>query len=627
MITPLFEEIEKATRKYKRSKFSKESISIFKVTDVSSFTPKNARLNISQGSQAWSGVLLIGIVLFVSLTFLARAYKLQLVEGEDNLVLAEGNRVRVISSQAERGLILDRDGEILVRNQPAFDLAINTEVCLVRDNCLGELDLFLNEIDIEIDRERIERDIEKGKPNIVVVPNLGKEDLITIESQLGEFPNIYIAVSPKRDYIYGNVFAHLIGYVGFGDTLYPTVEGKTGVEENRDGSIKGVSGGEIIQVDSAGQRINVLSEKKTVPGKDVQLYADKELQILAYDLLQQKVESGEAVAGAVVAQDPQTGGILALVSYPAFDPEQLSSGITASQFKELTEDPGFPFFNRAISAAYPPASTFKMVMASAILMENIVGEHYQIMDNGFIQVGSYIFRNWNTSGHGLVDLRRALQVSNDTYFYTVGGGYGGVKGLGIEKIAKWAKKFGFGLKSGIDLVGETAGFMPDGTHRDWYLGDTYIASIGQSDILATPLQVNNVTSYFANGGFLYKPKVVKSVDGVESDTEVISQNLVDSHTYDVVREGLNLSVEPGGTGYPVFDFPQRHDGMELAGKTGTAEFGAVDNEDTHAWFTIFGPYGEEPAEISITVFLEEGGSGSSDAAPIAKELLDYWFSK
>lgn len=623
----LFEEIGRMSKRYKKSKFLGGSLDKFKLTEVSSFKPKHSALNISYSSKVWNSVLLAMLVFFVLLVFVSRAYKLQVIEGEDNLVLAEGNRVRVVSSQAERGLILDGDGKILVRNQPTFSLEMNTESCLAKVTCLAELDTFLSRVAMDIDRERVEKDIIVGKPNVMIAMGIEKDELITIESQLGGFPNIYVGVSPKRDYIHGEAFAHLVGYVGFGDTLYPTVEGKAGVEEKYDDSIKGVSGGEIIQVDSFGQKINVLSEKRPVPGRNVQLYVDTELQLLAYDLLKQKVESHEALAGAVVAQDPQTGGVLALVSYPAFDPSLISSGLSVREFRRLSEDPRFPFFNRAISAVYPPASTFKIVMAAATLMENIVGEHHQIIDNGFIQVGSYIFKNWNPGGHGLVDLRRALQVSNDTYFYTVGGGYGGVKGLGIRKIAEWAKKFGFGSKTGIDLLGEAAGFMPDGTHREWYLGDTYIASIGQSDILATPTQVNNAMTYYANGGFLYRPRVVKNIDGVELDTEVISQGIVDEHTYEVVREGLNLAVQPEGTAYPLFDFPVRHEGIKLVGKTGTAEFGGTENENTHAWFTVFGPYGNEDAEIVLTVFLEEGGSGSGDAAPIAKELLDYWFDK
>jgi penicillin-binding protein 2 len=338
------------------------------------------------------------------------------------------------------------------------------------------------------------------------------------------------------------------------------------------------------------------------------------------------VDKGDAIAGAIVAQDPGTGGVLALVSYPSFDPNTLSEGLSQEEFNKISQNPAFPFFNRVISATYPPGSVFKMVMASAVLAENLISEHYQINDKGFISVGEFIFRNWKLDGHGLVDLRRALQVSNDTYFYTVGGGYGGVPGLGIEKISEWSKKFGYGSKTGINLQGEEGGFVPDGSYRDWYLGDTYITSIGQGDMLATPLQVNQITSYFANGGYLLKPQIVKKIEGAgETDVEVISQFLISEEAYEIVREGLNLAVSPGGTGYPVYDIPDKFEGVTLGGKTGTSEFGGPDSDETHAWFTVFGPM--DKATIALTVFLEGGGEGSHDAAPIARELLDLWFSK
>jgi len=620
----LFEEISSLTRGYRRSKSSKGSFEKFKVEDISPLPPKSSETELSSDEKNWRGIFLILIVLIVVLVFAAKSFDLQVIKGQDNLTLAEGNRVRIVNERAERGLILDRNGEVLVRNKPAFSVELTADFCLLNGNCLSEVNEFLALVPLKADIERITKDLEAKKPNIVIASGLTKEDLLTVETHLQNFPNISVVTDPERDYLYSDAFAHLIGYVGFGDTLYPTVEGKAGVEQEYDAVLKGISGGEVVQVDSSGRRVAVLSEKNPIPGSEVELYVDKGLQLKAYELLKARVESKKATAGVVVAQDPKTGGILALVSYPAFDPNKLSTGLSQAEFNALVSNPGFPFFNRAISGSYPPGSTFKMIMAAAVLAEKIVDEYYQINDGGFIQVGSYIFRNWNTAGHGLVDLRRALQVSNDTYFYTVGGGYGGVKGLGIGKIAEWAKKFGFGSKTGIDLPNEVAGFMPDGTERDWYLGDTYIASIGQSDILSTPLQLNNVTTYYANGGFLFEPQVVKSIDGSQPDTEVISQNLIDSHIYDVVREGMKMSVEPGGTAYPLFDFAARHNGVELAGKTGTSEFGEVGNESTHAWFTVFGPYNGQ-AEIALTVFLEEGGGGSDDAAPIAKELLDYWF--
>lgn len=266
MKNTLFDEISKATRGYRKSGFKGPKLDVFKLVDVSSFKPKNSLLNLSSFAKVWNGALFIGLVLFVFLVFLGRSFKLQVIEGADNLVLADGNRIRVINAQAERGLVLDRDGGVLVRNKPAFSLEMNTEVCLVSNSCQMELNIFLSRVIIDVDMERIKKDLALGKPNIVIASGISKEELIAIESRLGSFPNISIGISPKRDYLYGDAFAHLIGYIGFGDTLYPTVEGKAGVEDFYDDAIKGISGGEIVQVDSTGRKINVLSRKKTCSG-------------------------------------------------------------------------------------------------------------------------------------------------------------------------------------------------------------------------------------------------------------------------------------------------------------------------------------------------------------------------
>ena len=315
-----------------------------------------------------------------------------------------------------------------------------------------------------------------------------------------------------------------------------------------------------------------------------------------------------------------------MVSYPSFDPNLLSGGrITSAEFSKLADDENFPFFNRAISAMYPPASTIKMVVAAAALAEGVINENTIIIDKGYISTGGSTFKNWKAGGHGPVNLLRALQVSNDTYFYIVGGGLpsGSIKGLGIEKLSAWAKKFGFGSKTGIDIAGETAGFVPNGIGRDWYLGDTYITAIGQGDFLVTPLQINTVITYFANGGFLFSPRVVKEVEGQgATDIDVLASGLVSPHNYELVRQGLKAAVEPGGTAYPLFGFAVNGKKIGLAGKTGTAEVG---DGDTHAGFTVFGPY-DDPT-ISLTVFLEKGGGGADAAAPIAAELLKFWFSK
>ena len=621
----LFEQIIKSAPSKKRPKG--------KILGYDSIASKrDEALSLSLGSRLWNIVIFSCLVFLVFFVFLARAFNLQVIHGKDNLDLAEGNRVRVVGIMAERGLVTDKNGETLVRNKPAFSVIFDNEKCALNDEmetCFGKIRAFANEFSLGADLPKIRQDLEKSKGDIVVESNISKEALLPVEVRLGNFPLFSVSVSPVRDYLFSDAFSHLIGYVGFADTTPPKIEGKTGVENSYNDVLAGVDGGEIFQVDSAGRKVDVLSERRAIPGGNIQLYADRGLQNLAFELVKKAVDSGEAKAGAVVAQDPRTGGVLALVSYPAFNPNKMSSGLTQAEFDQIANDQTFPFFNRAVSATYPPGSVFKMVMAAAALMEKVITPGYQIFDHGFIQIGSYIFRNWNTAGHGLVDMRRALQVSNDTYFYTVGGGFNEIGGLGIDRISAWAKRFGLGTALGIDLPGEVGGFVPDSQYKDWYLGDTYITSIGQGDLLVTPLQLNNVTSFYANGGILWKPSVTKSVDGQEVKPQVLARDFVDAGDYEIVREGLKLAVEPGGTGYPFFDFPAKY-GVEVAGKTGTAEFGIQGEYESHAWFTVFGPYDLNDTShdpISLTVFLEGGGGGADKAAPIARQLFDYWFSK
>ena len=633
----LLEEFDKFNTKTRKHLWKKEAIPV--IGAEVDYKPVLNQFSIKNRTRMVNYFALIFIVLLVGAVFMGKAFFLQIIAGSTYSELSNKNRIRKITSQPERGVVFDRNKKIIARNKPAFGVEMNTDIC-----SLGRKDLNLcktvavkiNEY-IPIDLIRVHDEINEGKNIIILSSGLQKEDLIKLESNINQIPSVTISTSPQRDYLYNNVFAHVVGYVGLGETLEPVIVGKSGIEKSYDTYISGVPGGKIVEVDALGGSYKSISEEKSIPGKDIILNLDLELQKKAYALLEQAVKAekkDKIVGGAVVAQNPLTGGVLALVSYPSFDPNVLVGGISFEELKKLNNDPSFPFYNRAVSASYPPGSTFKMVTATAALEQKVISPTDEIVDNGFIQVGSYIFRNWKTDGHGNVNLLRALQVSNDTYFYTVGGGYGGIKGVGIENLYNWGQKFGLGQKSGIDIPGEVGGFMPDGKYKDWYLGDTYITSIGQGDVLTTPMQINNITSYFANGGVLYKPLVVKEIFGESPQLEVLTKDLVNSRNYDLIREGLKMAVKPGGTGYPLFDFSQRHKGIKLGGKTGTSEYiNSKGEPKTHAWFTVFGPFDIENSDetqqktpISLTVFLEGGGSGSDDAAPIAKELLDMWFS-
>lgn len=625
----LLDEISKYTPKGGNSKLSK--LENRKFGDKPLFDSKYSPF-------VWNTIILVIIALVVGVIYISRAVSIQVTNRDRYLGLADRNRIRELPVLAERGVIFDKDGAVIARNKPSFSIFLNRMICTENgslDTCRNVVNDIKEYINVS-NEQKILDDLNKGSLNITLATTSDREAILKLESNLSKFKGVFIETVPQRDYLFGPSFAHLVGYVGMADTLEPKIEGKTGVEEAYDEYISGLSGNRVVQVDSSGTRYQQLAFKDALPGKDISLHIDAELQNVAFELLKNKIldteDESDAEAGAIVIQDPTNGGILAMVSYPSFDPNRLVEGISQDELAVLNSNPYFPFFNRAISAAYPPGSTFKLVTASAVLMEGIADRNLTIFDNGYIQVGSFIFRNWKLDGHGEVNLVRALQVSNDTYFYTVGGGYGGIGGLGIEKLHDWAEKFGYGKSAGIDIDGEVSGFMPDGTHREWYLGDDYISSIGQGDILSTPLQVNNMTTYFANGGTLYAPKVVKSIKGVgDIKPRIINENIVSKDVYDTVREGVLAASSPGGTAYPLFDFPSRHNGIKVAGKTGTSEYIDRNGEErTHAWFSAFAPYKEEPLQpsdkpITVTVFLEGGGSGSDDAAPIAKDILDYWY--
>lgn len=621
MTNAFFDEIKKYSAGFSLTS-EKIDLSHTIISDLSPEVGIHSEFILSTNSRIIHLGIFLTLLFAALLVFVGRAYYLSVLNKDYYLSISQDNRIREVPVLPERGVIYDRVGNVLVRNKPAFSLVLDTKLCLA--SCKDVVNQIAKKFGDKIDLNRVIKLIEQENASIILSSSLQRDDILSIEARLKDYPGLSIITSSQRDYLYKDIFSHVLGYVG----LDNTITGKSGVEQSYDSAISGTMGNKIIQTDSLGQETKILSQKNSFPGKDLTLYIDSNLQTAAYGLLKKEIDAKKAIAGTVVAQDPHTGGILALVNYPAFDPQKLTDGISQADYAKLVNDPAFPFYNRAISATYPPGSVFKLVGASALLMENIVTPTYQIFDPGFIQVGPYVYHNWKLDGHGLVDITRALQVSNDTFFYKTVGGYENLKGLGIKKLYTWATKFGFGTKTGIDIPSEVPGFFPDGEYKKWYLGDTYITAIGQGDSLATPLQVNNMVSYFANGGHLLAPHVVKSINGV-SDTpiKILAENITDQTTYDTIREGLRQVVSPGGTAFPFFDFPQKHNGMRVAGKTGTSEYTDKNGvAKTHAWFSVFGPF-DGDAQIVLTVFLEGGGAGSYDAAPIARELFDEFFKE
>lgn len=482
------------------------------------------------------------VLLLAGLVLVGRLVMLQIFEGEYYRVLATENRVKFKEIKANRGVIYDRFGEILVRNTP-----------------MG------------------------------------------------------------REYIYGQVMAHLLGYVGEADEIevelggykLKDMIGKMGLEKKYDWYLRGVDGGVLLESDAKGKVIREIGRKEPVAGESLSLSIDAGLQKKAYELMEKR-------KGAIVASVPETGEILVLVSSPAFDP---------SKVDQYLDQKDLPLFDRAIGGEYPPGSVFKIVTTVAGLEEGVVDETTEMEDTGEIRVGQWRFGNWYFDQYGQkegkINLVKAIARSNDIFFYKLG------EGLGIEKLSDWAKYFGLGRVTEIDLPGEANGLMPNPSWKEefigesWYLGDTYISSIGQGNILMTPIQVNQMTSVIASNGDWCQPHINKRARPSKGLALPECQSLgISQKSIDLITEGMKQVTESGGTAWPFFNFTVKGERVYVAGKTGTAEFG---EDQTHAWLTAFAPV--DRPNIVLTVLLESAGQGSDQAAPVAKDLLNYWFNR
>lgn len=390
-----------------------------------------------------------------------------------------------------------------------------------------------------------------------------------------------------------------------------------GIEAEYEKTLRGIDGGEIIEVDSLGRKIRTLRMKPPIPGQNVYLSTDAALQERLFDLMKEALQKTNSCCGAAVAADPGNGKILALLSLPSFDPNIFTKNPDDRAISEIFLNPAAPVLNRVIGGTYPPGSTYKIISSLAALNSGKVSEKTTFQDNGVLYLGPYKFSNWyfNQYGktEGAVNLVKALQRSNDIYFYEV------ARLIGEQSLTEWSRKLFLGSKLNIDLPGEVEGLVPDDAWKQktydlpWYPGDTLHMAIGQGFVLTTPLQILGITSYIATDGILYKPQLLLS-----EKQQVLVGYLISKEKVGLVKKGLILVPKEGGTAWPFFTFP-----IQTAGKTGTAEFGDPKNR-THAWYTSYAPV-DDP-KIVLTILIEGGGEGSSVAAPIAKEAYRYYFS-
>lgn len=583
-------------------------------------------------------VLIVVGVLFVRLWFL------QIISGATYRRKSESNRIDLRDILPVRGMVFDRNGELLVDNRASFAVGVIPEDIKNLDGLIDDISRLI-EIDSLSAKKTINEGLRRNPFNPVYIKKgLTRDELARIETNIFHMPGVIIEVKPKRHYIYGPFASHLIGYLGEIDKEQLNKEGykrnkigdfvgKFGVEKKWQRYLNGVRGGQQIEVDAAGRRLRVLYQKAAEPGFNVYLTIDKDLQMLAEYSLENR-------AGAIVAMNPMTGEVLAMASRPSFNPNDFATGMDEKVWKRLVSNLRFPLQNRVISGQYPPSSLFKIVVAIAGLEEGVIDPYEKIYCRGSYSFRGRAYRDWKEEGHGYVDLHRALVESCDVYFYKMG------QKIGIDTIARYAKSLGFGSKTNLQLGDEKEGLIPNRAwklrrwHVPWQEGETLSVAVGQSFALVTPIQMVRFVSALFNGGDLFKPQVTKWIEK-ENKERIFKFKPNSLRRWSIKKENMELIKkalvgvvnEPHGTGKRA-----KFDQIRVAGKTGTAQVIALPEERElarekdvpykfrdHAWFVAVAP-AENPA-IALAVLIEHSGTGGGVAAPIAKKILECYFKK
>lgn len=573
------------------------------------------------------------IVVLILIILLIRLWDLQIMRGSEMKRLSEQNRIRINKIVAPRGVIYDRKGRIIADTRPSFNIYISHEDMKNFDQTIDGLTAL-----IKISKEEIMEKLEtaKGQPAsfpVKIKSDVSLDDVAKIEANRVYLPGVNIQVEPKRFYHYGKMFAHLVGYVSeISDEELKKKEyqnyspgdfiGRYGLERSYETYLRGVDGEKRVEVDSRGREMRILEQKNPIPGNSIYLNVDLDIQGTVDKAFENK-------RGGCIAVDPKTGGVIALVSSPTFDPNKFVSGITKEEWQIIALDKKHPLQNRVIQGRYPPGSTFKIVPAIKGLELGIIDERTSFSCRGGFSYGGRVFRCWKKGGHGNINVHRAIVESCDVFFYNLG------LRLGVDRIHEISDLIGLGRVTGIDLPGEKDGLIPSTQWKkkvygkQWFEGETVSVSIGQGAVWLTPIQLVQLASFVANEGINYKPMIVNRIVSQEGKVIKTFEPVMNTdarlkkETIRIVKDGMKGVVnEGGGTAYG-----SRLEHISMSGKTGTAQSVGEKGKNLgdHAWFIAYAP-SDNPA-IAISVLVEHGGHGSSVAAPVAKTITEAMFKE
>ena len=580
-------------------------------------------------SDSWRRrVLALSIVTGLGFVVLVgQLWYLQALEGGRLQEMSDKNRIRIRPVAAPRGILFDRNGLPLVDNRPAFTLSFIPREMEDRDTVLARVSVLLG-IPLAELRTSLDRVPQDSFRPVRVRRGLSLEDVTRVEERKAELPGVIIEVEPQRVYPTTTFAAHLLGYVREvneeqmkqGRYRRGDLIGQSGLERLLDDYLRGTDGGERIEVDALGRPIQVMRREEPDPGGQVVTSIDRRIQEAAERAM-------EGHAGAVVVMDPRNGDVLAMTSSPSFALDQLAGNLDREEWRRLVSDPKTPLMNRALQSQYAPGSVFKIVVAAAGLQEGSLTPMDRTYCNGQFHLGAWTFKDWKEGGHGHVDLRAALVHSCNIFFYQAG-----LK-VGPETMVRYARAFGLGAATGTDLGSEKTGLIPSvewkrsRTRRAWQAGDTVNVSIGQGPVLVTPMQVARMMSAVANGGILWKPRLVQRVQEGNGSLAYSTSSKMTGHVelspvvWNYLRSALVGVVNDGGTGAAA-----RLPGVLVAGKTGTAQSIAKSDAargQDHAWFASFAP-ADDP-QVVVVVLVERGGKGGQVAAPIARRIYQAIF--